>query len=91
MVNNFCSKGNDTSSHSTLESSPSRRTFNFRMLVRGKDGEPAGSEDVHCVGYIDQWTRKETQHQNESKTQDQSSTCNFNFNFYYFLFKILIT
>lgn len=54
-----------------MESGPSRRTFNFRMLVRGKDGEPAGDEDVHCVGYIDQWMRKETEHQKQSQTQGQ--------------------
>ena len=54
-----------------MESGPSRRTFNFRMLVRGKDGELAGDEDVHCVGYIDQWMRKESEHQKQSQSQGQ--------------------
>lgn len=45
------------------------------MLVRGKDGEPAGNEDVHCVGYIDQWMRKETEHQKQNQTvQGQTYT-----------------
>ena len=50
-----------------MESKPSRRSFNFRMLVRGKDGEAAGNEDVYCVGYIDQWMRKEAEHQKQRK------------------------
>lgn len=63
----FVLKGNG--SHPTLKSSPSCRTFNFRMLVRGKDGESAGSQDVHCVGYIDQWLKKDSKHQKQHNIQ----------------------
>ena len=41
-----------------LEGSPSRRIFNFRMLLRSPSGDPVGWETVHCVGYSDQWTKK---------------------------------
>lgn len=41
------------------------------MLVQGKDGKPAGNQDVHCVGYIDQWMRKEAEHQEQHNGQGQ--------------------
>lgn len=67
VMNYIFFEGNATSLQSMVESKPSRRTFNFRMLVRGKDGEPSGNEDVFCVGYIDQWTKKEAEHQKQRK------------------------
>ena len=45
-------------SHASLGNNPSRVRLDFRMLVRGKDGEPAGEEDIHCVGFFDHWMKK---------------------------------
>ena len=45
-------------SHASLGNNPCRVRLDFRMLVRGKDGNPAGEEDIHCVGFFDHWMKK---------------------------------
>jgi len=32
------------------------------MFVHGKDGEPAGDENIHCVGFFDHWMKKVSDH-----------------------------
>ncbi|XP_068701676.1 neuronal PAS domain-containing protein 2-like isoform X2 [Montipora foliosa] len=55
-------------SHSSSHN-PSRISLDFRMLVRGQDGEPVGEEDIHCVGFFDHWMKKSSENKRKG-TQD---------------------
>lgn len=58
IVNSPCPTPVNSLSHASLGNNPSRVRLDFRMLVRGKDGNPAGEEDIHCVGFFDHWMKK---------------------------------
>ena len=75
VINEF-STGNGTTSTFAIRMSdmshssshnPSRISLDFRMLVRGQDGEPVGEEDIHCVGFFDHWMKKSSENKRKGK------------------------
>ena len=62
----FAMTANDVTD-SFHKNNPSRINLDFRMLVRGKDGEPIGEEDIHCVGFFDHWMKKSSEGKRNGK------------------------
>lgn len=65
-TSSFAMTANDVTD-SFHKNNPSRINLDFRMLVRGKDGEPIGEEDIHCVGFFDHWMKKSSEGKRNGK------------------------